>query len=76
VTVPARRDRRRLGDRLVLTGAILFTIGVLATLVTVVPLFLESSRLPTPFYLLALLAPLGVGIALWGVVLLARTPRR
>jgi hypothetical protein len=67
-----RNDSRHLGDRLVTVGAWVFGVGLLATLVTVVPLFLDSDRMPTAVYLLALLAPVGIAIALSGVVVLAR----
>jgi hypothetical protein len=56
-------------------GATIFAIGLLATLVTIVPFFLGSERLPTAFYLLSLLAPLGIATAIVGVVLLARANR-
>jgi hypothetical protein len=69
-------SRRQLGDRLVMIGSALFAVGLLATLVTVVPLFLDSGRLPTVFYLAALLAPVGVATALTGVVMMARPRQR
>jgi hypothetical protein len=71
----SRQPARRPGDRLVITGATVFGVGLLATLITVVPLFLGSSRLPVPFYLLALLAPVGLGIALTGLLRSARSGR-
>jgi hypothetical protein len=53
-----------------------FAVGVLAILVTVVPLLLGTARLPLAFYLLSLLAPVGMGIALSGLVVAARARRR
>jgi hypothetical protein len=75
-TQEAGDGRPGAGDRLVAAGAVIFGVGLLATLVTIVPLFLGSDRLPTVFYLAALFAPLGVAVALVGVALLARSQPR
>lgn len=64
------------GDRLVLLGAALFAVGLLATLVTIVPFFLGSTPFPTPVYLLASLAPVGFLVAALGLLRSARTRRR
>lgn len=64
------------GERLVLVGAALFAVGLLATLVTIVPFFLDSTPFPTPVYLLASLAPLGFLVAALGLLRSARTRRR
>ena len=60
---------RRPGDRLVLAGAALFGLGLIATLVTVAPFFLGAARVPTAAYLVAVLAtPLGIALALVGML--------
>jgi len=56
------------GDRLVAVGAALFAVGVLATIVTVAPYLLGTTRLPTPAYVVCMLGPVGFGIALLGLV--------
>jgi hypothetical protein len=70
---PAGVDgRERTGDRLVRVGSVLFGVGVVAVLVTVLPLFLGTARLPVGFYLLSMLAPAGLALALLGLVVSAR----
>ena len=63
------------GDRLVALGAIVFTVGLLATLVTLVPFFVGSDPFPTAVYLVALLAPVGFALALAGLLRAARSHR-
>lgn len=59
----------RPGDRLVIGGAAVFVVGLLATLVTVTPLFLGAERLPTFIYLVAAVAtPTGMATALAGML--------
>jgi hypothetical protein len=56
-------------------GVVVFAVGVVAILATVVPLLLGTTRLPVGFYYLSMLAPLGMGIALTGLVVAARARR-
>jgi hypothetical protein len=53
-------------------GALLVAIGFLATVVTLVPLFLDADPLPVVFYLLCFLAPVGLGLILVGLWRAAR----
>ena len=64
------------GDSLVRIGAILFLIGAVATVVTVAPLFLNLTRLPTPAYFVCMVMPLGFAVALFGLLKSARSQRR
>jgi hypothetical protein len=64
------------GDALVRTGAILFLIGAVATVVTVAPLFLGLTPLPTPAYFVSMVMPLGFGVALLGLLRAARAQKR
>ena len=64
------------GDTLVRVGAILFVIGAVATVVTVAPLFLHLTRLPTAAYFVCMVMPLGFGVALIGLLRSARSQRR
>lgn len=57
------------------TGGILFLVGVVAIVATVLPLFFGWSRLPTAVYLVAMLAPVGLGLALLGLLRAARSSR-
>ncbi len=73
--VSAARKRTGRGDRLVAVGALVFTVGLLATLVTLVPFFVGSEPFPTAVYLVALLAPVGFALALTGLLCSARSHR-
>ena len=71
------------GERLVQVGAALFGLGLLAALAVVVPFFLGRSNAPLALTLGTLLMPLGLGVALSGLLRGARrsahrsgTPRR
>jgi hypothetical protein len=60
------------GERLVQVGAVLFGLGLLAALVVVVPFFLGRSNAPLALTLGTLLMPLGLGVALSGLLRGAR----
>lgn len=47
-------------------------LGVVATIVTLLPLLLDADPLPVVFYLLCFLAPLGLGVILLALWLRAR----
>ena len=64
---PGRRAAA--GPRLVAAGAALFGIGAIAAIAVVVPLLVDAHRLPVGAYLLTVLAPVGLGLALVGMVL-------
>ena len=69
-------DGIRPGDRMVVVGAGVFGLGLLATLVTVVPLFLGTDPMPTAVYLLTALMPVGLAVALVGMLRGNRSRRR
>jgi hypothetical protein len=56
------------GDRLIRAGAIVFFLGAVATLVTVVPLFLHAKPFPTYMFGLSML--MGIGFLMAGAGLL------
>ncbi|MFF4901029.1 hypothetical protein [Streptomyces sp. NPDC001068] len=64
------------GDRLIRAGAVLFFIGAVATLVTVIPLFLGAKPFPTYMYLLSMLMGVGFLVAGAGVLRSAAAGRR
>ena len=66
----------RPGERLVLAGALVFAIGLLAAIVVVVPFFFGRSDAPLGPALATLLMPLGLGLALSGLLRGARRGRR
>lgn len=69
-------DPTAAGDGLVRIGAILFAVGAVATIATVLPLFLGLHRLPTPAYFVCMVMPLGFAVALAGLFRAARSQRR
>lgn len=75
--MPADRPtaHRAPGDRLVVIGGVVFGVGAIACIVTVIPLLVGADALPLAVYLLAILAPVGFGIALSGLLVSARARR-
>ncbi|MEH0577764.1 MULTISPECIES: hypothetical protein [Streptomyces] len=64
------------GDRLIRAGAIVFFVGAVATLVTVVPLFLGTTPFPTYMFGLSMLMGVGFLIAAAGVLQSVAAGRR
>jgi hypothetical protein len=64
------------GDVLVRAGALVFGTGLVAALLVVVPFFLGRSNAPLGLALATLLMPVGLGIALSGLLRSARRARR
>ena len=60
------------GDLLVRAGAVVFGLGAVALLAVVVPFFLGAHDLPTWLDLLTLLLPVGLALALLGLLRGAR----
>ena len=56
------------GDRLVRLGAALFALGLVGILLVVVPFWLGEGQAPLALSLLALAAPVGLGVALLGLL--------
>lgn len=72
----AAPDDPRPGERLVRVGAVVFGIGVLGVLLAVVPFFFGRQDAPSWTALTASLLPVGLGIALAGLLLGARSRRQ
>ena len=64
------------GDGLVRAGALLFGLGVVGVLAVVVPFLLGREDAPLWSTLLASLLPVGLGLALLGLLRGARSRRR
>lgn len=67
---------RESGDLLVRAGALLFGLGVLGVLAAVVPFLLGRDEAPLWTTGVASLLPVGLGLALLGLLRGARTRRR
>ena len=72
----AAPDARRPGERLVRVGAVLFGLGALGGLGVLVPFLLGREDAPLWTTLVASLLPLGLAVALVGLLREARTARR
>jgi hypothetical protein len=64
------------GDGLVRVGAVVFAVGVVAVVADFAPFFFGHSNLPTWLALSTLALPLGLGLALGGLLRQARAARR
>ncbi len=69
-------ETRSPGDLLVRIGAVVFAIGAVATIATMIPLFVGAQPLPTPAYFVCMLMALGFALALVGLLRSARAQRR
>jgi hypothetical protein len=63
-------------DRLFVVGGALFVAGSLAIIAAFIPLATGGDPLPSVFWWLSMLAPLGVACVLWGLVRRARARSR
>jgi len=68
----AAPQRPEPGERMVHVGAAVFGIGLLAVLAVVIPFFLGRDDAPLPLTLGTLLMPVGLGLALLGLLRRAR----
>ncbi len=82
MTVPGRHsapEQRLPGERMVPVGAVVFLVGVVAAVATFVPFLLDQGRGEPPTWLVvstSVLLPLGLAIALLGLLRGARARRR
>ena len=68
-------EEPRPGDRLVRAGVLVFAAGLVAAIAVVVPFFFGRSDAPLGLALTTLLMPLGLGLALSGLLRGARRGR-
>ncbi|HSA50177.1 MAG TPA: hypothetical protein VLH10_08715 [Yinghuangia sp.] len=73
---PAAGREAGRGDVAVRIGAVVFVVGTIATLATLTPFLIGADALPRTVYLLSLLMPVGLGVAIGGLVATARSQRR
>lgn len=67
---------RDLPDRLVIAGSVLFGVGAVAVVATVLPLLLGTRPMPTAVYVVAAVCcPLGLAVALFSLLMTARRRR-
>ncbi|MCZ4118644.1 hypothetical protein [Streptomyces sp. H39-S7] len=75
-TAPATSETRGAGDVLVRVGAIVFFVGAVSTMATMVPLLLGTDPLPTPAYFVSMLMGAGLALALGGLLRSALAQKR
>lgn len=63
-------------DRIFVVGGVLFVAGSLAIIAAFIPLATGGDPLPSAFWWLSMLAPVGVACVLWGLVRRARSRSR
>lgn len=68
-----RRAAAPPGSRLVSLGAAIFLVGVVAIAAAVLPYFFGHGNTPLALNLLAVAAPIGLGLALLGLLRTARS---
>ncbi|MFE3994503.1 hypothetical protein ACFXPW_22815 [Streptomyces goshikiensis] len=76
MTVTPQNDEARPGDALVRAGGIVFIVGVVATLATMAPLFLDVDPFPSYAWAVCMLMGVGFAISAAGVLRSASAQRR
>lgn len=64
------------GDRLLRAGAIVTVIGLVCTLVAMLPLLIPSLELPSAMWFLAMITGIGLAMVIAGFAVSARSRRR
>lgn len=64
------------GDRLLRAGAIVTVIGLICTLIAMLPLFIPSLELPSAMWFLAMITGIGLAMVIIGFAVNARSRRR
>ncbi|MCB0916438.1 MAG: hypothetical protein H6525_03020 [Actinobacteria bacterium] len=77
MTPPPDSPTEHAGERLVRAGGLIAAVGAVATLVALVPLFVDSFSPPPWLWFVAIGGVgVGVGLSLWGMVRAARARSR
>ena len=70
------RSRRAPGDRIMRAGAVITVIGLICTLIAILPLVIPSLTLPSAWWFLSMLTGVGLAIVLVGLLVSALSRRR
>ena len=70
------RPRRAPGDRIMRAGAVITVIGLICTLIAILPLVIPSLTLPSAWWFLSMLTGVGLAIVLVGLLVSALSRRR
>ena len=69
-------SRHPAGDRLLRAGAVVTVICLICTLIAMLPLIIPDLTLPSAWWFLSMIAGLGLGLILIGLIITARSRRR
>jgi nitrate/nitrite transporter NarK len=64
----SNETRAQPGDVLIRVGVVIFMVGAVATIGTVIPLLADLTPLPTAAYLVSMLMAVGFAVAIAGVI--------
>jgi VIT1/CCC1 family predicted Fe2+/Mn2+ transporter len=73
--VSVARLRRVTGDRVLRAGVVVTVIGLIFTLIALIPLVIPSVELPGVWWFLAMITGVGLAIVILGLVMSARERR-
>jgi hypothetical protein len=74
--VSPRGSGRVPGDRLLRAGAIVTVIGLLCTLIAMLPLVVPGMTLPSAWWFLSMITGVGLAMVITGLAVAARARRR
>ncbi len=64
------------GDRLLRMGAVVMIIGMVCTVIALLPLLIPSLELPSAWWFLSMLTGVGLAMVIIGLAISARSRRR
>jgi hypothetical protein len=67
---------RSLGDTLLRIGAIVTVVGLVCTLIAMLPLVLPGLELPSAWWFLSMITGIGLALVILGLAVSARSRRR
>lgn len=67
---------RSLGDTLLRVGAIVTVVGLVCTLIAMLPLIVPSLDLPSAWWFLSMITGIGLALVILGLAVSARSRRR
>lgn len=69
-------SRRPPGDRLLRAGAVVTVIGIICTLIAMLPLIIPGLTLPSAWWFLSMITGVGLAMVILGLAVAARSRRR
>ena len=69
-------SRHPAGDRLLRSGAVVTVIGLICTLIAMLPLIIPDLTLPSAWWFLSMITGVGLAMVILGLAVAARSRRR